>query len=141
MILGKGTGYGIRAMAFIVRQNGRLCGLQEISTTERIPPVFLRKVLGELRRHRLLHSVKGIHGGYQFSQPPETVSVWDVVHVLDPNPDLDTCILGCDSAAPPCRLHDDWERMRGEIVALLRHTTISDLAGPPAARNSNEAYS
>lgn len=131
MILGKGTGYGIRAMAYIARQNGRLCSLQEIALTERIPPVFLRKVLGELRRRRMLYSVKGLHGGYGFSRQPESVSLWDVIRVLDPDPELDTCVLGCDGDAPPCGLHEDWQRLRGEIVALLHETMISDLAGSP----------
>ena len=91
MIFSKATGYGIRALAFLASQPTHgLCGLSEIAGHEKIPPVYLRKILGELRRHRLLRSVKGIHGGYELARPPESITLWDVFRVLEPDPYIDT---------------------------------------------------
>ncbi|HSB12776.1 MAG TPA: Rrf2 family transcriptional regulator [Blastocatellia bacterium] len=131
MILSKATGYGIRALAYLASHSeAGLCGLQEIAQHEHIPPVYLRKVLGELRRHRLLHSVKGIHGGYELARPAETITLWEVFRVLEPDPYLDACILGrgqCNSEAS-CALHEDWQGVRNALVGLMQTKTISEIA-------------
>jgi Rrf2 family protein len=131
MIFSKATGYGIRALAYLARHpEPGLCGLQEIASHEHIPPVFLRKVLGELRRHRLVHSVKGIHGGYELARPAQTITLWDVFRVLEPDPYLDACILGqgqCNHEAS-CALHDDWQKVRNQMVWLMQTKTISEVA-------------
>jgi Rrf2 family protein len=132
MTFSKTTGYGIRALAYLAKQTEpRLCGLQEIAESEKIPSVYLRKVLGELRRHRLLHSVKGIRGGYELARNPETITLWEVYGILDPDPYFDQCILGhnicddCDS----CVLHEEWKVLREEFVKLLQSKTIAQIAG------------
>ena len=131
MILSKTTAYGIRALAYLASQpDSGLCGLQEIAEQERIPPVYLRKVLGELRRHRLLRSVKGLHGGYELARLPQNISLWEVFQVLEPDPYLDECILGCGMCPSPdsCALHEDWQKWRKAFVELLQHKTIAELA-------------
>lgn len=131
MLFSKTTGYGIRALAYLAGQpSGRPTGLLEIAESEGIPPVYLRKLLGELRRHRLLRSTKGIHGGYELARPPETISLWEVFRVLEPDPYLDSCILGrgpCDPAAA-CALHADWQKVRGDIARLLQGRSIAEMA-------------
>ena len=131
MIFSKATGYGIRALAYLASHSeAGLCGLQEIAEHEQIPPVYLRKVLGELRRHRLLRSVKGIHGGYELARSAEGITVWEVFRMLEPDPYLDTCILGrgqCDNEAS-CALHDDWQRVRAELVGIMQTKTIAEVA-------------
>lgn len=131
MLFSKTTGYGIRALAYLAGQPaGRLCGLQEIAVAEHIPPVYLRKVLGELRRRRLLRSVKGIHGGYELSRPAETITLWEVFRTLEPDPYLDDCILGHGPCNPEaaCALHYDWSRVRRELTRLLQDKTIAEMA-------------
>jgi Rrf2 family protein len=131
MILSKATSYGIRALAFMASQpEQRLLGLQEIAAHESIPPAYLRKILGELRRHRLLRSVKGIHGGYELGRSPEEITLWDVFKVLEPDPYMDTCILGSKecSTESACAFHDDWQKVRSELMVLLETRTISEAA-------------
>lgn len=139
MILSKATAYGIRALAYLASHPDlRLCGLQEIANHERIPPVYLRKVLGELRRHRMLRSVKGIHGGYELARPPEKITLWEIFRVLEPDPYLDECILGrglC-SVTGSCTLHEDWQRLRREIVGFLQRKTIGEIAESTALNSS-----
>jgi Rrf2 family protein len=130
MIFSKATGYGIRALAYLAkRPGGGLCGLQQIAEHEHIPPVYLRKVLGELRRHRMLHSVKGIHGGYELARPADTITLWEVFRVLEPDPYLDACILGCGPCDPDssCALHEDWQKLRSGLVGLMQTRTISEV--------------
>ncbi|MBI4468278.1 MAG: Rrf2 family transcriptional regulator [Acidobacteria bacterium] len=144
MILSKATGYGIRALAHLAhREPGHPCGLRELAEALRIPPVYLCKILRELRRHRLVQTTKGIHGGYALARAPEEITLWDVFQLLEPDPDLDGCILGRGLCQPdsPCILHSDWERLRDGFVSFLQQRTISDLSQSkpvPLAENFEE---
>ena len=132
MIFSKATGYGIRALAYMASQAEHgLFGLQEIAEHEDIPPAYLRKVLGELRRHRLLRSTKGIHGGYELGRAPEAITLWEVFSLLEADPYMDLCILGNKVCSPEssCAFHDDWQRIQKELVALLQDRTIAEAAG------------
>ena len=137
MIFSKATSYGIRALAYIASQpEPRLLGLQEIAAHEEIPPAYLRKILGELRRHRLLRSVKGIHGGYELGRSADEITLWEVFKVLEPDPYMDTCILGNKVCTPEaaCAFHDDWQRVRKDLVGLLETRTISEAAAEISRR-------
>lgn len=131
MIFSKATMYGIRALTRLATQPvGSTCGLREIATAEQIPPDYLRKVLGELRRHHLIRAARGIHGGYTLAGDPHNVTLWDVFRLLEPEPELETCILGhdhCESQAD-CPLYEDWQPVRDQLMALLKNKTISQLA-------------
>jgi Rrf2 family protein len=135
MVFSKATGYGIRALSYLARQNDlRLCGIGEIASSEKIPPVYLRKLLGELRRHRIVQSVKGIHGGYLLAQTPQDITLWDVFRVLDHDPYLDECVIcGAREEEFSCSFCKDWKYIRDELVEILKNKTIADFAAQPAA--------
>ncbi len=131
MILSKTTGYGVKALTYLAgKDDSVVCGLHEIADTESIPPIYLRKILGELRRHRLLRSTKGVHGGYALSRKPETITVWEVNQILAPDPYFDECILGLGLCRPAeaCALHEKWQEIRKDYIALLETTTIAQIA-------------
>lgn len=130
MVFSKATGYGIRALAYLAKQTDvRLCGLSEIAASEKIPPVYLRKLLGELRRHRLIQSVKGIHGGYLLAISPNEITLWDVFQVLDHNPYLDECaICGSRNEQVSCSFCGEWKKIREDLVEILKNRTIADFA-------------
>ena len=135
MVFSKGTGYGIRALAYLARQTDlRLCGLNEIAASEKIPAEYLRKLFAELRRHRIVRSVKGVHGGYLLAQAPQNITLWDVFSVLDQDPYLDECIL-CHSRdeSPSCPFCGEWKRIRDDLIVHLKGKTIADFATYPAA--------
>lgn len=146
MILSKATSYGIRALAYLARQvTTQPCGLREIAEAEQIPPLYLSKLLSELRRHRLVHSTKGIHGGYALARPPEAISLWEVYQALDANPDLDECILGHRICHPEaaCPLHEEWQEMRKKLVGMLQSKTIAHIAADgvtPAQERPDAGY-
>ncbi len=141
MVFSKGTGYGIRALAYLARYSGNEpCGLRKIAEAEQIPPLYLSKVLSDLRRHRLVRSTKGIHGGYELARPPEEISLWEVFRILEPDPYLDTCILGHGICEPgdACPLHADWHQVRLELLTFLENRTILNVADTMARNERNQ---
>ncbi len=129
-ILSKPCSYAIRAMAHLAEQPlGRLSSSREICDQENIPPAFLGKVLLPLCRCRMLHSVRGIGGGYELAVPPDQIRLLEIVQAID-GPPLDGCILEdhpCGNSRE-CLLHPMWSALREQFVNYLEHTTVADLA-------------
>jgi Rrf2 family protein len=130
-VFSKAAGYAIRAAVYLAAlPPGGLAGAREIADNQRIPPLFLRKILGELRRQRIVRSVKGIHGGYQLARSAECITLWDLVERLEPDPDWDACCSRGGSSSNQTRSTLDMElgSLREQIICLLRAKTISDFA-------------
>ena len=131
MLFSKTTGYAIRALVYLARQEDScLCGLQEIAKEENIPSAYLGKILGDLRKHRLLRSVKGINGGYELSKSSKSITLWDVVFIMDPLTNCERCILGlstCDDKNP-CALHSSWLPIKDALITMLQTKTIAQIA-------------
>jgi len=141
MVFSKATGYGIRALAYLARHSGeRPCGLREIADAEHIPALYLSKLLSDLRRQRLIRSTRGIHGGYELARPAEEITLWEVFNILEPDPHLDTCILGRDECdiETDCPLHPEWSEMRRELIRFFQGRTIVNIAAVTANVESKQ---
>jgi Rrf2 family protein len=55
----------------------------ELARRREIPVQFLEQLFATLRRGGLLRSYRGVKGGYSFARAPDTISVLDVVELLD----------------------------------------------------------
>ena len=129
-ILSRPCSYAIRAMAHLAEQPlGRLSSNREICDQENIPPAFLGKVLLPLCRCRMLHSVRGIGGGYELAVPPDEIRLLAIVQAIDGS-QLNDCVLEDHPCGNPreCLLHPMWSALREQFVNYLERTTVADLA-------------
>lgn len=55
----------------------------ELARRREIPVQFLEQLFAALRRAGLLRSFRGVKGGYSFARAPETITVLEIVELLD----------------------------------------------------------
>jgi Rrf2 family cysteine metabolism transcriptional repressor len=55
----------------------------ELARRREIPVQFLEQLFAALRRAGMLRSFRGVKGGYSFARTPETITVLEVVELLD----------------------------------------------------------
>jgi Rrf2 family protein len=55
----------------------------ELARRREIPVQFLEQLFAALRRAGLLRSYRGVKGGYSFARAPETITVLEIVELLD----------------------------------------------------------
>jgi Rrf2 family transcriptional regulator, cysteine metabolism repressor len=55
----------------------------ELARRREIPVQFLEQLFAALRRAGLLRSFRGVKGGYSFARSPETITVLEIVELLD----------------------------------------------------------
>jgi Rrf2 family cysteine metabolism transcriptional repressor len=76
--------YAIAALAELGRggEQGPI-PIGELARRREIPVQFLEQLFATLRRAGMLRSYRGVKGGYTFARAPETISVLEVVELLD----------------------------------------------------------
>jgi Rrf2 family protein len=57
--------------------------IAELARRREIPIQFLEQLFSVLRRAGLLRSFRGVKGGYAFAREPSTITVLEVVELLD----------------------------------------------------------
>lgn len=76
--------YGIKALLALAEEVGRGPVLVSVlAERQRIPRKFLEAILLDLKRHGFLASKKGKGGGYLLSRPPATITVGQIIRVLE----------------------------------------------------------
>ncbi|HOW09587.1 MAG TPA: Rrf2 family transcriptional regulator [Bacteroidales bacterium] len=128
--------YGIRAMIYLAKHHSEKAsiGIKEISHDLDLPTPFLAKIMQQLARHKVLNSVKGPNGGFSLVKKPESLTLYDIVKIIDGEDLFKNCIIHegtCKSVKKgrkECAVHDDFENIRKDLLKLFRTKTLAELA-------------
>jgi Rrf2 family cysteine metabolism transcriptional repressor len=114
--------YAVLALAELGRSAGtEPVPIGELARRRDVPVQFLEQLFAVLRRAGILNSQRGVKGGYRFAREPATVSVLEVVELLDGPLGRDSQGVFADAAAAARK--------------VLADTTIADVI----ERESREA--
>jgi Rrf2 family cysteine metabolism transcriptional repressor len=76
--------YAIAALTELGRAGGAgPVPIAELARRREIPVQFLEQLFAALRRGGLLRSYRGVKGGYSFAREPDSITVLEVVELLD----------------------------------------------------------
>ena len=110
--------YAVRALTELARRGGDSpVPIGEIARAREIPVQFLEGLFATLRRAGVLHSQRGVKGGYLFARPPAEITVLEVVELLEGD-------LGADASSAG----EIWVEAVGAVKGVLGGTTIADVA-------------
>ena len=83
-MLNRKTYYGIQSLLFIARKKSeKLTPITEITESLKISRKFLEKILSELRHEGIVRSKKGRSGGYSINKDLDSISLADIVRILE----------------------------------------------------------
>jgi Rrf2 family protein len=105
--------------------------IRQISQAQSIPRRFLEQILLLLKRAGYLKSRKGQKGGYVLARAPASITVAEVIRVMDgPLAPIDCVSV---MAHEPCPMEDTcglrwlWKDVRDSVAGILETTTFADL--------------
>jgi Rrf2 family transcriptional regulator, cysteine metabolism repressor len=76
--------YAVLALAELGRSAGsEPVPIGELARRREVPVQFLEQLFAVLRRAGIINSQRGVKGGYRFAREPATVSVLEIVELLD----------------------------------------------------------
>ena len=109
--------YAVRALTELARRDSSdPVPIGEIAKAREIPVQFLEGLFATLRRSGVLHSQRGVKGGYLFARPPAEITVLEVVELLEGD-------LGQDAG----QAGQIWVEAVGAVRGVLGGTTIADV--------------
>ncbi len=119
--------YAVLALAELARSAGEgPVPIGELARRRGVPVQFLEQLFAVLRRAGVLTSQRGVKGGYRFARDPATVSVLEVVELLDGPLGRDAQGVFADAAAA--------------AREVLERTTIADVVEREAREAGASIY-
>ena len=127
--------YGLLAMADLVQNYKKRQPLQvkDIARRQKIPEEYLGQIMVLLKRANLVHGTRGPGGGYHLARSPESISMRDVLKVLE-GP-----LMGAEpgnhaNRAPSSlvarRVIEIWAKTVEASEKILEEVTLADLCKP-----------
>jgi Rrf2 family protein len=119
--------YAVAALAELGRAgaNGPV-PISELARRRDIPVQFLEQLFAALRRAGVLRSFRGVGGGYSFARAPDTISVLEIVELLDGPLGVDASGVFADAATA--------------ARSVLSSTTIADVIEREALEAGGAMY-
>jgi len=122
--------YAIRAMAELASAGDGPVTAEELARAQGIPLKFLRGIMTELKRSRLVSSQRGPDGGFVLTRPAEEISLADIFRAIDgPLATVrDQSLSSMTHAGAAAELPIVWMAVRASLRRVLEGVSIADLA-------------
>jgi Rrf2 family protein len=124
--------YALQALTVLARRHpADVVKIRDIASEEHLPEKFLEAILLELKRARIVISLRGANGGYQLRRAPSEISLGEVIRRIDgPLAPFE------DAESLRHRVHSDPKHrplfrvlldVRNATAGILDHTYLADL--------------
>jgi Rrf2 family protein len=124
--------YALRAVVYLASEEGGARTAQQVAAAGKVPPGYMAKVLQALSRAGVVHSQRGLHGGFTLTRPAEELTVWDIVQAVDPIQRIRGCPLGLKGHVNLCPLHRRMDQAIALVEKALKESTIAELLLEPS---------
>ncbi|WP_282133905.1 RrF2 family transcriptional regulator [Seonamhaeicola maritimus] len=131
-MLSNSSKYAIKAVLFLALHSDeeKRVMVKDIAEPINVPQAYLAKLLQPLVKEELVSSVRGPKGGFYLNEENLNHSVIDIIHVIDGEQKLNSCMLSLEKCneEKPCPLHNILVASRKDILNNLENRTIKELA-------------
>ena len=123
--------YALQALTVLARRHPGVVKIHDIAQAEALPEKFLEAILLELKRARIVVSLRGANGGYQLKRSPRTITLSEVIRRIDgplaPFEDSESLRHRVKTDAKHRPLFRILLDVRNATAEILDHTSIADL--------------
>lgn len=129
--------YGVRALAYLAARYGEgPINVRTVAQAEKLPAKYLEQLLAKLRRGGLVRSSRGARGGITLARDPKTISVRQVVSLLEGSLLPVDCLKDGAGHEETCVAHPLWSALHDNVLSTLDSFTLADLAERLRARET-----
>ena len=130
--------YGVRMLIQLGRQGtGHPVSLKAIAAAENLPLAYCERIAALLKKHGLVVSTRGAHGGYVLGKPAEEITMDQAVLALEGAIAPMDCFLDDSDGRVQCSHHGEaagtcstkllWTRVQMGVIRSLQRTTLAEL--------------
>ena len=128
------TDYGLLASVYLARHQGQVVSAREIAEFYHLPVPAVTKVLKALQQGALVRSHRGVGGGYSFDKDVESITLGQLLEVLEGPWDLVECETFDEAGEATCAIRVACPSRRflfginRAIKGAFEQVTLGDLA-------------
>jgi Rrf2 family protein len=123
--------YALQALTVLAQHPSDVMKIKDIAAEEHLPEKFLEAILLDLKRARIVVSLRGAHGGYQLNRPSKKIMMGEVLRRIDgplaPFEDNESLRQRVKKDAKHRPLFRVLLDVRNATANILDHTSIADL--------------
>lgn len=123
--------YALQALTVLARHPEKIVKIRAIASEEQLPEKFLEAILLELKRARIVVSLRGVNGGYQLKRAPRKISLGEVIRRIDgplaPFEDFESLRRRVKTDRKHRALFQILLDVRNATAKILDYTFLSDL--------------
>ncbi|ASB49050.1 RrF2 family transcriptional regulator [Alkalitalea saponilacus] len=124
--------YAVRSIIYIGIKSSvdQLINVKKIASELDVPMQFLSKILQIYVKAGILKSFKGPTGGFSLALDPYSVSLYELVKIIDGDQIFETCVIGTkpcyskNSNSMKCPVHDQYSAVRSQLTEFFKNETL-----------------
>jgi len=121
----------LQALTVLAQRPSDIVKIKDIAAAEELPEKFLEAILLELKRARIVVSLRGAHGGYQLKRPPKKIFLGEIIRRIDgplaPFEDAESLKWRISSDPKHRALFRVLLDVRNATARILDNTSLADL--------------
>ncbi|MGC1275303.1 MAG: Rrf2 family transcriptional regulator [Planctomycetaceae bacterium] len=124
--------YALRVAVRLAATNPQPQTADDLAAATRVPRAYLAKVVQAMVRGGVARSKRGVGGGVVLSNPPEVLTILEIVNAVDPIQRIRTCPLGLESHGTNlCPLHRRFDEALAHVEQAFASTTLAEVLSEP----------
>lgn len=127
-LITRNTDYALRALCYISK-NKDIVTVDELVKKLGVPRPFMRKILQQLNKRKILDSFKGQGGGFRLKAPAEKIYLIEIMRIFQGKVVLNGCFLKKDVCPNKgkCVLRKKISIIEDDLFKQLKEITIASL--------------
>ena len=127
-LITRNTDYALRAICYIAKQK-KIVTVTELVRVLGVPRPFMRKILQQLSKEKILNSYKGPEGGFKLKLFPNKIFIVQIMRIFQGELSLSECFLKKDVCPNKgkCVLRKKIRLIENNMLRQLRQINIASL--------------
>lgn len=122
--------YGLRILLDLALHEGdspRM--IRDIAVSQQISEKYISRLIIELKRAGMVKSIRGAKGGYRLARFPKSLTVLDIVEVMEGPISIVDCVIEPDACRriQSCTTRKIWAKLNHDIRRSLSGVTLQDI--------------
>lgn len=135
--------YGLRILLDLAMHDSSKPRLiRDIAQSQQISEKYISRLIIDLRRAKLVQSIRGAKGGFQIAKKPEDITLLQVVEIMEGPLSIVDCVRSpekCDRNGQ-CPTRDVWGNVNAKIRDAMQEVTLKEIIELYEAQNAQSGF-
>ena len=131
--------YGLRILIDLATHDpGKPRLIRDIAQSQQISEKYISRLVINLRRAKLIRSVRGINGGFHLAKAPEQITLLEILETMEGPLSVVDCVRSPEKCKRQtlCPARTIWQELNEGIRELTKKITLDDILNAYRRQNA-----